>query len=101
MNVHIIEPVNNFVKLADDKWESGWWSIDENKAKKLIGGEIYFHKKRFEPSFFGGAITDYRIDQSSPYQGKIVFIFQYNVNCRNVSTDKRGWSKRIKIISND
>lgn len=101
MNIHVIEPLNNFVKLTDDKWESGGWSIDENKAQRLIGGAIYFHKKRFEPSFFGGSIIEYRLDQDSQNQGRIFFTFQYDVNCRNVNTDKRGWSKRIKIIANE
>lgn len=101
MNIHIIEALNHFVKLPDDKWESGWWNINENKARQLVGGEIFFHKKRMEPSFFGGCITDYRVDQSSQYQGKIIFTFQYQASCRNVHTDKYGWSKKIKIISHE
>ena len=101
MNIHVIEQLNNFVKLPDDKWESGGWSIDESKAEKLIGGEIYFHKKRTEPSFFGGSIIHCRVDQSPECQGKVVFTFQYDGNCRNVHTDKYGWSKKIKIISHE
>lgn len=101
MNIHMIEPLNNFVKLPDSSWESGWWNIDENKAKELIGGKIYFHKKQLEPSFFGGSITGYRIDQDAQYQGKIVFTLQYNAACRNVKTDKLGWSKKMKIVSHD
>ena len=101
MNIHIIEPLNNFVKLPDDKWESGWWSLDESKAKKLVGGEIYFHKKQLEPSFFGGSITGYRIDQDAKNQGKIIFTLQYNEAGRNVRTDKLGWSKKMKIISHE
>ena len=101
MNIHLIEPLNNFVKLQDKGWESGWWSIDESKAKELVGGEIYFHKKQQEPSFFGGTITGYRIEQDVQYQGSIVFTLQYNAACRNVKTDKLGWSKKMKIISHD
>jgi hypothetical protein len=101
MDIHIIEPLNNFVKLPDDKWESGWWSIDESKAKELVGGEIYFHKKQLEPSFFGGSITGYRIDQDTKNQGKIIFTLQYNEASRNVRTDKLGWSKKMKIISHE
>lgn len=101
MNIHMIEPLNNFVKLPDNNWESGWWSLDESQAKQLVGGEIYFHKKRLEPSFFGGSITGYRIDQDPQYEGKIIFTLQYHAACRNVSTDKLGWSKKIKIIHHD
>jgi len=101
MNIHMVEPLNNFVKLPDNRWESGWWNIEESQAKKLVGGEIYFHKKRLEPSFFGGSITGYRIDQDAQYQGKIIFTLEYNAACRNVKTDKHGWSKKMKIIGND
>jgi len=101
MNIHMVEPANKFVKLPDSQWESGWWILDENKARELVGGEIYFHKKQQEPSFFGGIITGYRIEQGESNQGKIVFTLQYNAACRNVKTDKNGWSKRMKIISHD
>ena len=101
MNIHIVEPLNNFVKLPGGRWESGWWNIDESKAKELVGGEIYFHKNQQEPSFFGGSITGYRIDQDAQHQGNIVFTLQYNAACRNVKTDKHGWSKRMKIITHD
>jgi len=101
MNIHILEPSNNFVKLEGEEWESGWWSIDESNAKALVGGEIYFHKKLQEPSFFGGIITGYRIEQAEKNQGRIVFALQYNAECRNVRTDKRGWSKKMKIISHE
>jgi hypothetical protein len=97
MNIHIVEPLKNFVKLQDKKWESGWWNIGENDAKNLVGSKIYFHKTRLESSFFGGIITEYRIEQSDLHQGRIVFTFQYDAECRNVDTDKFGWSKNIKI----
>lgn len=101
MNIHLIETSNNFVKLSDGKWESGRWDIDESKAKELIGGEIYFHKKKQEPSFFGGSIIGYRIDQDERYQGNIVFMLRYNTACRNVKTNTQGWSKKMKIINHD
>ena len=101
MNIHLIEQLNNFVKVQDNIWESGWWNIDESKAKKLVGGEIYFHKKQQEPSFYGGTITGYRIEQDGQYQGRVVFTLQHSAACRNVKTDKHGWSKKMKIIIDD
>ena len=32
MNIHLVEPLNHFVKLKDNVWESGWWRLDEDKA---------------------------------------------------------------------
>jgi hypothetical protein len=101
MNIHLVEPLNNFVKLQDNLWESGSWELNENQAKDLVGGEIYFHKKRGEPSFYGGTIVGYRVHQDGEYQGKVVFQLQYRLSCRNVSTDKSGWTKNVKIIELD
>jgi hypothetical protein len=99
MNIHLIEHSNNFKMLEDETWESGWWELNETNAQKLVGGEIYFHKKRQEPSFYGGTILGYRVEQGGgQYQGRIIFRLQYSQSCRNVRTDKTGWSKEMKII---
>jgi hypothetical protein len=101
MYIHLIEKMNNFVKLQDNIWESGWWSLDEVKAEKLVGGEIYFHKQQQEPSFYGGTILGYRVEHDGQYQGKIIFKLQYSEACRNVRTDKQGWSRKMKIIGHE
>jgi len=98
LNIHLIEHSNNFAKLQDNVWESGWWNIDERRAQELVGGEIYFHKKRQEPSFYGGTILGYRVEADGQYQGRIIFKLQHSPSCRNVRTDKSGWSKEMKII---
>jgi hypothetical protein len=98
MDIHLVEQINNFFKMQGNIWESGWWSLDENKAKDLIGGKIYFHKKQQEPSFYGGTITGYRIEQDGQHQGRVVFKLKYSEECRNVKTGKYGWSKKMKII---
>ena len=97
MNIHLVESLNHFVKLQEKVWESGSWLLDEGQAKKLVGGEIYFHKKRQEPSFYGGTILGYRVHQEGEEQGKIVFKLQYSPSCRNVRSDKSGWKKMMKI----
>ncbi len=101
MSIHLIEKLNNFVRLQDNTWESGWWNLDEGKARKLVGDEIYFHRRQQEPSFYGGTIIGYRIEQDGQYQGKIIFKLQHNKGCRNVKTDKHGWSRGIKIVDHE
>ena len=51
MKIHLTLSSNNFKKLKDNMWECGWWQVAEKQAQELIGHEIYFHKKRSEPSF--------------------------------------------------
>jgi hypothetical protein len=99
MKVHLLEPVNNFIKLRDNIWECGWWKLEENKVQELIGSEIFFHKKRLEPSFYGGTIKGYRVEQEGPYQGRIVFEFEFQPACRNIKTDGTGWSMEMKIVA--
>ena len=101
MNIHLVESLSHFVKLKDNVWESGSWGLDDSIAKKLIGGKIYFHKKRQEPSFYGGTILGYRIHKDGESQGKIVFQLEHSQSCRNVNTGKSGWSKDMKIIEHD
>jgi hypothetical protein len=101
MNVHLLDKMSNFKKLDDNDWESGWWKLDEGVVKKLVGGEIYFHKTRQAPSFYGGIITGYRIEQEGQYQGMIVFRLKHSLSCRNVKTGTGGWSHNIKIINPD
>ena len=75
MQIHLIENDNNFTKLRDKVWESGCWVIGEDEAKKLIGGNIFFHRKKSEPSFYGGSIRSYRVKEEDPLKGSIIFEF--------------------------
>ncbi|MBA4395764.1 MAG: hypothetical protein C0394_00015 [Syntrophus sp. (in: bacteria)] len=99
MKVHVIEKTNNFKKLRDNIWESGGWKLNESKAKELIGGKIYFHKERQEASFYGGTVKGFRVEQDGANQGRIAFEFQYHQECRNIRTDRTGWSMKMKIIA--
>jgi hypothetical protein len=97
MNIHLVEPLDNFTKLQGNVWESGCWAIDESKAQQLVGGDIYFHKTRPDPSYYGGTILGYRVEPDGNCQGMIVFKLEHCKSHRNVSTDKSGWSKGMKI----
>ena len=98
MKIHLTLSSNNFKKLKDNMWECGWWQVAEKQAQELIGHEIYFHKKRSEPSFYGGTIKGYRVDEEGQCRGKTIFMFEYGKECRNITTDRTGWSKEMKII---
>lgn len=100
MNIHLIETMNNFKRLEDKTWESGWWSLDQETVKKLVGGEVYFHRKKEEVSFYGGTVMGYRIEQEGEHRGRIVLNLRPCNTCRNVRTDKHGWSGEMKIIEN-
>ena len=55
-------------------FESGFWAIPEAEARALVGGILYLHQTKAEPSYFGGEVLRYRVagpDELLP--GRIVF----------------------------
>jgi len=100
--IHLIERnYRNYLSQrgTDGKeWESGFWSLPEDKAKKLIGGTILFHKAKSTPSFSGGIILDCRIHDRGEWKGKVIFKFEYQTNHRNIWVDGRGWRRDTKIV---
>ncbi len=99
--IHLIERQNRFRKIEDDKYESGFWDVAEATAQLLLGGSIFFHKKQDEKSFYGGTILAYRIttkQDSEKYAGRIIFIFRFSPDHRDVKTDIHGWGNEKKIV---
>ena len=95
--IHLIERNDRINRVDGHVWESGYWTLLEPKAKELLGGSILFHKKRNEPSFFGGIILNYHIQDKGEWKGRVVFTFEYRVDHRFVLAG-RGWFKDMKIV---
>ena len=47
----------NLDKVADDVWRTCCWAISAEDAAALVGGWVYLHSTKGEPSFFGGIVT--------------------------------------------
>ena len=80
------------------KWESGFWSLPEDTAKKLIGGSILFHEKKSTPSYSSGIILDYRIQETGEWEGLVIFKFEVLDNHKRTWTDGKGWKQDIKVV---
>jgi hypothetical protein len=86
-------------KIEGQIHESGLWDVSVNTAEALVGGDIYFHEKQKEPSYFGGKILGYSIHESDDqYNGRIIFRFEYSAEHRKVSAGSGGWSNEKKIV---
>jgi len=97
--IHVIENDNRIKKLEGRIHESSFWNVTEWKAQELIGGNIYFHKRQKEPSFFGGTILGYRIHQEDDeFKGRVIFRFESTREHRNVFAGDGGWSYEMKIV---
>lgn len=70
MNIHLIEHANQFKRLQDKTWESGWWNLNEDTVKKLVGGEVYFHRKKEETFFTVWIIKGYKSSRMESIRGK-------------------------------
>lgn len=97
--IHLIEDLGLMQRIDGNIFESGNWKVTPQQAEGLIGGDIYFHKKQKEPSFYGGKILGYRIYESDDeLNGRIIFRFEYSRSHKGVLAGDEGWSYEKKII---
>ena len=99
-SIHLIERTDNVRKTdrSTNEWESGNWPISPEIAQKLIGGSLYLHRGKNHPSHFGGRILSFRVQESGPAEGLVVFKVKAQIDCKDVPTDRKGWSKDQKIF---
>ena len=98
--IHFVERTDNVRKTdrTRNEWESGCWPVSEETAQKLIGGTIYLHRSKQQPSHFGGEILSYRVEQADTPAACVVFTLRADADCKGVKTDRKGWSKDLKIF---
>ncbi len=96
--VHLIEKKNYFNKLSDREYESGWWSVDDETAKSLVGALILFHETRQTPSFFGGEVLGFRLETEGDHKDRVIFRFEISNACKGIKAGPKGWSLEKKIV---
>ena len=99
--IHIVERTDTVRKIDKDKneWETGNWPVSEDAAQKLVGGSLFLHRSKQQPSHFGGQILSYRVEQSGPAAGLVVFKLLASMDCKGVKTERKGWIKDQKIFA--
>ena len=61
------------------------WAIKEDEAKALVGGMIYLHETKAEPSYFGGVVIDYRPADGAEYADRWVFTVASTLSGKNAA----------------
>ena len=99
-DIHFIERMGHMTCLdkASALWESGWWAISAETAGKIVGGRIFFHKAQDKPSFFGGCITEFRVETQGNWPGRIIFKFIAGQQFKGVKAGRGGWSMEKKVV---
>ena len=77
---------------------NGYWRIATATANKLIGKKIYFHKRKTDPSFFGGVIKCAVKVEQGKYKGRTIFIFKLDQACKGITTLPNGWAQEKKYV---
>lgn len=100
-SIHIVKNDPNLPDLrpiapGSDIYESGYWSLAAATAASLVGGQVFFHQKQSEPSYFGGIIQNMRTSDEHP--GRFVITFQSIASCRGLRTSRAGWSQEMKLV---
>jgi hypothetical protein len=79
-------------------FESGFWKLRIEQTKSLINGDIYFHQKQKEPSFFGGIIKDCRVQTDGEWEGRVIFTFEASSSHRGKRPQKGGgWDWEMNV----
>ena len=60
---------------ATQLYTSGYWSVSEAEAERLVGGTIYLHETKKQPAYFGGTVLSYAMSDEEPHVGQLVFAF--------------------------
>jgi hypothetical protein len=99
--IHLVEKrgLIRVVDIASDEYESGFWVLDIEKAQALIGGDVYFHSSRSDPSFFGGRVLGVRVQPDGEFAGRIVFRLRSELGHKGVRTDRTGWRMEKKVVA--
>ena len=98
--IYLVERLENVHRVDKDKneWESGYWVVSEESARRLIGGHIYLHRGQDEPSHFGGEILSFHLHPSGPEAGRVVFRFRAALEFKGVKAGRDGWGNEKKIV---
>ena len=101
-SIHFIERLENVHRVpGESAWESGFWSVTEDAANRLVGGDLYLHRNQVGPSHFGGRIMGWRVhrDPSKPeIDGRLVFVIEPTLGHKGVRTQRAGWGNEKKFV---
>lgn len=57
-------------------YESGTWDVSPEDAQRLVGGLIFLHQSKAQPSYIGGVIDSFReVQTEMAHSRRIIFKF--------------------------
>ncbi|HXD90213.1 MAG TPA: hypothetical protein VNU00_04075 [Candidatus Binataceae bacterium] len=85
LGIHFICPERaNLHEIEHPVHESGDWDVTAEDAASLVGGMLYLHKTKKEPSYFGGKIESFRmVTTDNSHSQRVIFRFTFVPEAKN------------------
>lgn len=97
-NIHLVEKSALYNRIAGTKneWTTGTWTMNQETAKSLKGGNVFLHTAQKAPCYLGGKI----LGCEDTGDGKRWTIhFEFNKDLVNTTTSycKNNWSVEMLL----
>jgi hypothetical protein len=100
-NIHFICRGQLGVRVLDKashSYTSSAWLLRPDEAGSIVGGSVYFHETKSQPSYFGGTVQSVEVidplegDEKEPGRQRYVITLKATKDAKGVKWDKRGAS---------
>lgn len=78
----------NLAVVKHPVYTTGFWAIPQDWADRLVGGMIYLHETKTEPSYFGGRVLEWRPAteaDTTDHAGDIIFTIEATLDAKGKS----------------
>ncbi|KNY20256.1 hypothetical protein [Methylobacterium sp. ARG-1] len=96
IDLHFICPQGRYhTRLGPDVYESGNWTVSDQRADEAVGGRIYLHETKKGRSWHGGTIQSWRAFDTN----RKVFTYRAHGDIRVVCSG--GWGQEQATARRD
>jgi hypothetical protein len=81
---------DNLYSAGGQRYDSGYWFISEDNARKLVAGWLYLHETKNKRSGFGGRIIGFKIVRYEEAYHKDRILFEIEMSPAAVNQGWRG-----------
>lgn len=83
---------------ATHRYTSSAWLLKPDDAAAIVGGTVFFHETKSQPSYFGGTVQSVEVtdplegDEAEPGRKRYVLTLTATRGAKGVKWDRRGQS---------
>ena len=93
IDLHFICPQGrNHIRLGQDVYKSGNWTVSDERAAEAVGNRIYLHETKKGRSWHGGTIQGWRVFDGT----RKIFTYKAEGDIRVLCAD--GWGQEQATV---